>query len=256
MRWRRPVRTDTTCAGTPFAELKSVNGDFVERIGLWEDVTTTISQKWSQTMTANMWLWLNKHRRGLLDDFMAFSEPMAYSTGMAKRFSEFAEGRAAEQGVNVYSMLFGVPECAEQMLCVDDMAYSMTAVWFLRSMPEEMLLTLKDAPEIPVSKFAGRAFGPKRKDAETAYLSWRFSSMQKYALYLKGLSGFDPYMDRGEQNKGEHDVAMTAVLLGVPVEYALPLAVLGLSLSGIQMAWSEDMPMVYSLAVGGAGQLP
>lgn len=256
MQWRRPVRTDTTCAGAPFAELKSANGAFVERLGLWEDPTTTISQKWSQTMTANMWLWLNTYRRGLLDGFMASSEPTTGGKGMARRFSEYAEACAAERRVNVYSMLFGVPECAEQILCVDDMAYSMTAVWFLRDMPEEMLLTLKDAPEIPLSKFAGRAFGPKRKDAETAYLSWRFSSMQKYALHLKGLSGFDPYMDRNERNKGEHDVAMTAVLLGVPVEYALPLAVHGLPLSGIQSAWAEDMPLDYALAVGGAGQMP
>lgn len=236
--------------------MKIVNGEFVDRIGLWEDRSSTVSQSWSQTATSHMWLWLNQYRRELLDGFMMFSEPMAGEEGMARLFSTYVEKRAAERETNVYSMLFGVPECAEEMLCVDDMAYSMTAVWFLRSMPEEMLLSLEGAPEAPLSKFATRAFGPRRKEAETAYLSWRFASMQKYALHLKGISGFAPLMDRNERNKGEHDVAVTAAMLGIPVEYAVPLAAAGMPLSAIQSAWAEEMPLEYALAVSGAGQMP
>lgn len=241
--WRLPMQIDDICTGPRAGGLANVHPVCGRlRVG---SIAETISRKWIQQATTDMWFWLAGNRKELLDGFLA--QHPDDSLLLDGQFLAYLKHQASAEGVTVSRLLFGVPDCAEERLCMDDGAFAMTSMWSLRELPEETLLTF-DAEAKPLSGFARRAFGPKKLPTEFAYLVWRFGSLPAYVLHTMGVQLPDSSSKTGPMKL---DLMMSAAMMGVPVSYSSILASAGLPFTKIVSSWQSGMPAEYAVALEG-----
>lgn len=238
------MQVDDTCAGTPAGALPGAH-PLYRRLRI-APLGNTITHEWIQKGTTRMWFWLAENRRSLLDGFGGVESDVPLSSD--RRFLEYLKSVADGEGVTVSRLLFGVPDIAEEALCLDDGTYAMTLMWALRDVPVGMLETFRGTQHKPLSKFARLAFNPKNLPLEAGYLAWRFGTLQGYALHAAGLPHLSDAAGRAEEMM--QDVAVSAAVMGVPVAYAGKLVGAGFPLSRVLSSWHEGLPAEYAIAMG------